>query len=149
MATDEFQLAPGGGIEVEQQIRWGDLDALGHVNNTIFFQFCESARIAYFAALGLERFKERPTDGPGIVTATLNFRQQLHYPGRVKISARTTRVGGKSYTLAYEIRDAATGTVAADGESVCVWVDYAAGRAMPLPAALVEAMAQIDQSRVD
>lgn len=141
--ADEFRRVRDGGIEVEQQIRWGDLDALGHVNNTIFFQFCESARIAYFTALGLDRFKERATDGPGIVTAGLNFRRQLHFPGRVVVSAKTTRVGEKSYTLAYVIRDATTREVAADGESVCVWVDYAAGRAMPLPAALVAAIHEL------
>ncbi|MBX3413452.1 MAG: acyl-CoA thioesterase [Pirellulales bacterium] len=142
---EEFRLVPAGGIEIEQQIRWGDLDALGHVNNTVYFQFCESARIAYFTAIGIERFKTRPTDGPGMVSGSLNFRRQLHYPGRVTVTARATRIGEKSYTLSYVIRDAASGEVAADGESACVWVDYAASKAMPLPAEMVARIREIEQ----
>lgn len=141
---DEYRIVPAGGIEIEQQIRWGDLDALGHVNNTVFFQFCESARIAYFHAIGLEQLKTQPTDGPGLVTGSLNFRRQLHYPGRVTVSARALRIGTKSYTLAYVIRDVESGEIAADGESVCVWVDYAAGRAMPLPDEMVARIREIE-----
>lgn len=146
---EEYRLAAEGGIEVEQQIRWGDLDALGHVNNTVFFQFCESARIAYFTAIGLERFQTKPTDGPGMVSGSLNFRRQLRYPGRVIVSARTTRIGTKSYTLAYVIRDVESGEVAADGESVCVWVDYAAGRAMALPEEMVARIREIEHMAVN
>lgn len=133
------------GISINQQIRWGDLDALGHVNNIIFFQFCESARIAYFDAIGLEQLKQRPTDGPGMVSGQLNFRRQLRYPGNVQVSAHVTKIGQRSFTLTYELRDAADAEIVADGDSVCVWVDYAAGRALPLPDELVAAIARIEQ----
>ena len=126
------------GVTIEQPIRWGDLDSLGHVNNIIFFQFCESARIAYFERIELDRFKRKATDGPGLVAAKLNFRRQLRYPGTVAVSANVTRIGGKAFTLSYAIRDVADGEIAADGDSVCVWVDYQAGRAMPLPEPLIE-----------
>lgn len=133
------------GVTVEQQIRWGDLDALGHVNNVVYFQFCESARIAYFEALELDRFKQRATDGPGMVSANLNFRRQLHYPGSVRVAAHVTRIGEKSYTLAYTITDLADGTLVADGDSVCVWVDYAAGKALPLPAEVIDRMIALEK----
>src|SRR3990172_11935298 len=82
-----------GGVTIEQEIRWGDMDALGHVNNIVYFQYCESARIAYFDAIGVDRYKERPEYGPGIVTASLNFRRQLRYPGKVRVTANATKVG--------------------------------------------------------
>lgn len=146
MSDTERTGRDGPGVTIEQQIRWGDLDALGHVNNIIFFQYCESARIAYFDAVGLDRFRQRPTDGPGMVTASLNFRRQLHYPGSVLVTANTTKVGSKSFTLSYVIRDQADNQVVADGESVCVWVDYAAGRAMPLDDALIAAIAELERN---
>jgi acyl-CoA thioester hydrolase len=132
------------GVALEIPLRWGDMDALGHVNNTVYFRFCESARIAYFEAIQLEDFKRKATDGPGLVAASLNFRRQMRYPGAVIIEAHTRRVGGKSFHLDYELRDAADGSVVADGSSVCVWVDYQASRALPLPAALKQKIADLE-----
>ena len=137
---------PASGVTIDQQIRWGDLDALGHVNNIVYFQYCESARIAYFDAMELDRFKRRSTDGPGMVSAQLSFRRQLHYPGQVRVTAHVTKIGRRSFTLAYEIRDVADDRVVADGDSVCVWVDYAAGRAMPLPDELVASIVHLEQN---
>lgn len=121
------------------------MDALGHVNNIIFFQYCESARIAYFDALDLSRFRRQSTDGPGMVAANLNFRRQLKYPGAVRVAAHATQVGERSFTLAYEIVDLADGVTAADGSSVCLWVDYAAGKALRLPDELVAAIAGLER----
>ena len=78
--------------------------------------------------------------------SNLNFRRQLHYPGDVEVTANATRIGTKSFTLAYAIRELSTGEVAADGESVCVWVDYEQARALPLPAALVDAICELEQN---
>ncbi|MBL9125305.1 MAG: acyl-CoA thioesterase [Planctomycetaceae bacterium] len=133
------------GVTVTCPIRWGDMDALGHVNNIIFFQYCESARIAYFDALEIGRFKRQPTDGPGMVAANLNFRRQLKYPGTVDVTAHTTQVGERSFTLAYTIVDRADGAVVADGTSVCLWVDYAAGKALRLPDDLVSQIARLEE----
>lgn len=133
------------GVRLAIPVRWGDMDAIGHVNNTTFFQYCESGRIAYFEALGLDALKRRPTDGPGLVAASLSFRRQVKYPATVDVEVHATKIGGRSFTLAYALRDAATGEVAADGESVCVWVDYAEGRAMPLPDALIDRIVAIER----
>jgi acyl-CoA thioester hydrolase len=137
---------PDTGISLVRDIRWGDMDALGHVNNTVYFQFCEDGRIAYFTALGVEKLKARPTDGPGMVQAGLNFRRQLKYPGAVRIETHCTAIGTRSFTLGYTIFDASDGAVAAEGTSVCVWVDYAAGKAMPLPAEFVRRIVEIEKN---
>ena len=143
-AADAARGGTSGGVAISLPIRWGDMDALGHVNNIIYFQYCESARIAYFERMGYERFRPTPRHGPGMVTASLNFRRQLHYPGTVTVRARVTRIGGKSFTLHYDVIDESDGQVVADGESVCVWVDYAQGRAEPLPRMLVDAIVEIE-----
>jgi acyl-CoA thioester hydrolase len=146
MAEPATASTTSAGISLERDIRWGDMDALGHVNNCVYFQFCEDGRIAYFEGLGLERLRTRPTDGPGMVQAGLNFRRQLKYPGTVRIETHCTAVGSKSFTLSYTIFDGADGAVSADGSSVCVWVDYAAGKAMPLPPEFVSRIVEIEQN---
>ncbi len=137
---------PAPGLTIEIPIRWGDMDAFGHVNNIVFFQYCESARIAYFDAIDIDQYKQKPTDNPALATANLNFRQQLRYPGTVAVTANATRIGKSSLTFAYTLRDKADGSVAADGDSVIVWVDYEKGAATPLPDALVNAIADREQN---
>lgn len=134
------------GVTLELPIRWGDMDALGHVNNTVYFTFCESARIAYFSAVDLESFAEKDTDGPGLVAANLNFRRQMKYPGAIAVTARASKIGTKSFNLDYEIRDLKDDVVVADGSSVCVWVDYAESKAKALPDALIQAICEIEQN---
>ena len=146
MTNSEDRSSPATGVTVELAIRWGDMDAIGHVNNTVFFQYCESARIAYFDTLQIERFQQQPTEGPVIVNANLNFRRQLHYPGTVAVAANVTKISTRSFVLSYTIRDLADEVTVADGDSVVVWVDYEAGKAMSVPQAMSEAIAELERN---
>ncbi|MEM9596121.1 MAG: thioesterase family protein [Acidobacteriota bacterium] len=125
-------------------VRWGDMDAFGHVNNARYFTYCESARIAYFDAIRLDELKAAPDHGPAVVSATCNFRRQVHYPDALDVGARTSRIGGKSFTLEYEIFRRGTDDRVADGSSVVVWVDYGAGKSLPLPDALLARLRDFD-----
>lgn len=133
------------GVTIEIPVRWGDMDALGHVNNTVLFRYCESARIAYFEAADFASFAERPTEGPGLVQADLSFKKQLKYPATVRVVARCTRIGNRSFTLTYELQNQADGSLVASGSSVAVWVDYAASAALPIPEAMKAAIAAIEE----
>jgi len=146
MTDDESKGSVTTGVTMRCDIRWGDMDALGHVNNIVYFQYCESARIAYFERLDYERLREHDRQGPGMVAANLNFRRQLTYPGAVDITAHVTSISRKSFSLAYEIHEVATGELAADGSSVCLWVDYARGKALPLPEKLVMGIVAIENN---
>jgi acyl-CoA thioester hydrolase len=124
-------------------VRWGDMDAYAHVNNAAYFTYCESARMGYFARIGLDDLRPQG-QGPAVVQATCNFRRQVHHPAALEVGARTSKIGGKSFTLEYLLRHRGEGTVVADGSSVVVWVDYDAGRALPLPEALVRHLVDLD-----
>lgn len=127
------------------EVRWGDMDAMGHVNNAAYFTYCESARIRYFEVVGLGTVDASSRYGPAVVTATCNFRAQVHYPASLEVAVRAVRLGTKSFELAYQIRrrDDSEETVA-DGSSVVVWVDYRAGRAAPVPADLADRIRTLD-----
>lgn len=126
------------------QVRWGDMDAFGHVNHAVFFTYCESARIAFFAAVDTDGLAAAAGPGqrlgPGLVSASLDFRRQVRYPADLDVGVRVGRIGGKSYTLDYGLFVAGDDEVVAEGTSVVVWVDYAArgglGEALALPDAL-------------
>lgn len=126
-------------------IRWGDMDAYGHVNNAQYFTYCESARIRYFDELDLEACRDDPRHGPAVVTATCNFRQQVHYPSQLEVCVRASHIGRKSFTLEYSLFRAGSDDVVADGSSVVVWVDYAVGKSIPLPAELEKRIRELDR----
>ncbi len=119
-------------------IRWGDMDSFGHVNNAVYFTFCESARIAYFDAVGVEAARVPPSHGPVLAQASLNFRSQVRYPASLEACARATRIGNRSFSLDYAIFDQSDQTIVAEGTSVIAWIDYAVGRSVPLPEVLIE-----------
>jgi acyl-CoA thioester hydrolase len=114
-------------------VRWGDMDAIGHVNNATYFTYSESARISYFNALKMWDCREHDRQGPALVSATLNFRQQVHYPAELDIGTRVSDIRSRSFTLVHEMYRRGTEELVADGSSVVAWVDYELNRAIPIP----------------
>ena len=103
-------------VHVTLPVQWGDLDALGHVNNTRYFTWFESARIALFERVGLANTGADLTVGPLLATTTCDFLRPLHYPDTVVVGARVSRMGNTSFTMEYAVeRTAEPGVVVARG----------------------------------
>lgn len=134
------------GVTIDIPVRWGDMDALGHVNNIVYFQYCESARIAYFDALDLDACRKKPGDGPGLVAANLNFRKQVRYPATLRVTTNVTAISRRSITFSFVLRDKADGSPVADGTSVAVWVDYELSQALAIPELLRNGIAHLEQN---
>jgi acyl-CoA thioester hydrolase len=113
-----------------QPIRWGDMDMLGHVNNTVFFRYCEQARIEWTYGLHPDGDAYAGT-GPVIVNASCTFLLPLVYPGDVEVRMYLGDPGRTSVGTYYEILK--NGTKYADGAAKMVWIDLATGRSVPLP----------------
>jgi acyl-CoA thioester hydrolase len=122
------------------QVRWGDVDSMGHVNNAKYFTYCESARMSYFAAIGMEAFRQGGRFGPALAATNLNFRRQVRYPADLAVWTRVAKLGRTSFTMEYEIVDAGTDERVADGAGVIVWVDYETGLPEPIPEGLQAAI---------
>jgi acyl-CoA thioester hydrolase len=116
-----------------QAIRWGDMDLLGHVNNTAYFRYFEQARIEWLYALQPAGGAFVGT-GPVIVNASCNFLLPLVYPGEFEVRMYLGEPGRTSVGSYYEIL--MSGSKYADGASKMVWIDLATGRSVPLPDAV-------------
>jgi acyl-CoA thioester hydrolase len=119
-------------------IRWGDMDAMGHVNNTVYFRYVETARIAWF-----EQLQAAPDPaglGPVIVNAHCSFLKQLKYPGEIEVRTSVGPPGRSSFEMTHEIRlvgpDGQPGAVHAEAGAKIVWVDFLAEKSVPLPEAI-------------
>jgi len=119
-------------------IRWGDMDAFGHVNNTNFFRYMEQARIEWLETLRLASVGDGGT-GPMIVNAQMTFLKQLQYPGEVVCHTLAGQPGRSSLETRFELRRADdVATLVAQGSAKVVGVDYASGRSTPMPDTLRE-----------
>ncbi len=113
-------------------IRWGDMDAMGHVNNTIYFRYMEIVRIEWLHSLG--GAPDPKGTGPVIVNAFCNFLKQLEYPGEILARhyvARPGRTSFETYITLERLDD--PGVIYASGGAKTVWVDFPAGKSVPLP----------------
>ena len=113
-----------------QAIRWGDMDAFGHVNNTVYFRYMEQARIDWLYAQA-KTIGYTGNGGPVIVNASCNFLAPLVYPGEVEIRMYLGPPGRSSIESFYELLVA--GEKFADGAAKIVWIDRVTGRSVPLP----------------
>lgn len=116
------------------EVRWGDMDEMGHVNNAVYFTYLESARIQLFSALGLGGPMTADRKGMSLAHAGCNFRAEVKYPSVLEIGTVVTKVGTASFHLAHVFLREGTDQLVADGNSVVVWTDYTRGKSEPLPA---------------
>ena len=112
-------------------LRWRDLDAFNHVNNSNFMTYLEEARIRWFESLDEEWVTERTA--PLLAAVQMNYRVPIPYPAEVIVELFADRVGSTSVTIGHTIASADGTTQYADGHVVMVWVDRASGRPTPLP----------------
>jgi acyl-CoA thioester hydrolase len=113
-------------------IRWGDMDAMGHVNNTIYFRYFEVVRLEWLFKVGA------PTDpnglGPVIVNAFCNFIRQLEFPGDVLAKHYVANPGRSSFDTFITLERCDTpGVIYAEGGSTTVWTAFKAQKSAPLP----------------
>ena len=101
-------------------IRWGDMDAMGHVNNTVYFRYMEQARIAWFESL-VPRADAWGAISIVIVNASCNFRRPINYPGTVEVGVFAGGPGGSSVQTFYELK--VEQQLYADGAATVVFVD--------------------------
>jgi acyl-CoA thioester hydrolase len=122
-------------FQFEIPLRWGDMDAMAHLNNVVYFRLMEEARIQWFQALG---FSTLPTGEAAILAhVSCDFVRAMVYPGTAVVRQSMTRLGNSSVELALTIeRSDEPGVLYAKGRSVIVWFDYQANKAMPWPAAV-------------
>jgi acyl-CoA thioester hydrolase len=129
---DTVPTAPPPLIRVPISVRWRDLDAFNHVNNSKFLSYLEEARLRWMITMpgmGLEDHI-----APVVAASNLNYRRPIGWPGEVIVELFVERLGNTSLTVGHRIVDAADGgAVYCDGHVVMVWIDREAGSAAPLP----------------
>lgn len=116
---------------LQMPLRWGDMDAYGHANNTVYFRFFEEARITWLASLGLGA--EGAPTGPIIIKTSATFLKELSHPATVEVRTYAGKAGNTSLDNWHTIVDAETGELYAEGYAKLVWFDRVARKSTSLP----------------
>ncbi|NQV23070.1 MAG: acyl-CoA thioesterase [Rhodopirellula sp.] len=111
-------------VIIQLPVQWGDQDALGHVNNVVFFRWWESSRIAYAERIDLLGTGRTGRFGTVLASMTCDFRKQVVYPDNVLIGARIGRVGNSSLHIQHRLVSEQLNAVAAEAVSVMVSFDF-------------------------
>jgi len=135
-------------LTVERDVNWGDMDSFLHVNNTVYFKWMETGRVAYAELLGMN---VKADDSVSIILAETKckFLLPVKYPDKVKIRSRTKQTGTSSWVLEHEIMSLSTSKVAAIGESVVVFYDYSKGSKTPIPPEIRAKISKIEDLELD
>ena len=113
-------------------LRWGDMDAMGHLNNTLYFRLLEEARIQWLSSLALPT--HGATQGPILAHIACDFLRPMMYPNTTRVIQTVTKLGRSSLNHACTIETLAEpGVIYAKSTSVIVWMDYVAGASCPWP----------------
>ncbi|EKD53627.1 MAG: Thioesterase superfamily protein [uncultured bacterium] len=118
---------------VEVEVRWGDMDAFGHVNNSVFLTYFEQARISWWQSITPPDISFTDT-GPVIINAYCVFLKAITYPETVNVKLWAGPPGRSSYENFYVISSQKEDSILyAEGSTKVVWVDRKLERSIPLP----------------
>jgi len=138
-------LLEGFAVTVTFPVAWGEMDALGHVNNIVYFRYFENGRAQYMTQIGFfDARADQPAVGPILASINCRFRYPLTYPDSVTVGVRVTTLGADRFTVQHRVVSQQANVIAAEGEGVVVSYDYRRGQKAPLPAAVREAILALD-----
>ncbi|MDO9359595.1 MAG: acyl-CoA thioesterase [Polaromonas sp.] len=119
-------------FETRLPIRWGDMDAMGHVNNASYFRYLETVRIDWMYSIGC--VPDPKGEGPVIVNAFCNFYKQLEYPGDVLVKMYASDPARTTFeTWGTMERVDQPDVIYAAGGATTIWVDFPSQKAATLP----------------
>jgi acyl-CoA thioester hydrolase len=116
------------------EVRYGDLDPQGHVNNARYLTYIEQARIAYVRELGLWDGKSFQDIGIILAEAHVSYKAAILWGQSIRVGVRISRLGNKSFDWSYIIEDSETGITHATATTIQVAYDYRATETIPIPA---------------
>jgi acyl-CoA thioester hydrolase len=118
-------------------MRWGDMDAMGHLNNAMYFRYFETVRIDWLLGIGAR--PDPKGEGFVIANAVCNFYKQLAFPASIVAKLYVSDVARTTFEtwITLELENEPDVIYAAGG-STTIWIDSVAKKAASLPEWMLE-----------
>jgi acyl-CoA thioester hydrolase len=131
-------------VVIQIPVAWGDMDAMQHVNNTVYFRYFESARVAYFEKLGLLGFMNETGVGVILASTGCRFRRPLTYPDTVTVGTRVASIKQDCLVVKHALYSQRLQKIAATGEGLIVPFDYREHKRIALPEELRRRIVELE-----
>jgi len=138
--------AEGYALALPVEVRFRDMDSMGHVNNAVFFTYFENARIAYWRAV--PAIHTRRALDYILARAECDFRSPATLEEELTCHIRVGSFGRSSFTFEYLLRETSTGRVVAEGRTVQVMYDYTARTTRPIDEDLKAAIRDFEKREI-
>ena len=131
-------------IVISLAVEWGDQDSFGHVNNTVYLKWCETARVVYLEQIEMWQLIKTEGVGPLLAAVSCDYRHPVTFPDTVQVGARVTKIGNSSFGMTHKVVSLAQNRVVAESDTVLVFVEYKHNRSLKVPDGLRKAMEQLE-----
>lgn len=118
---------------LSENTRWGDSDAMGHINNVLYARYYESARTSYFGDLLDMSFVNKMPTGVILADMKIAYLQQLHHPAEMQIGARVSRLGNSSMQFEAAVFVEGNDQAISTSRATLVWFDYGQNKTLKIP----------------
>jgi acyl-CoA thioester hydrolase len=133
-------------IIIEFPVAWGEMDAMNHVNNIVYFRYFESARIAYFEKMDMFSYITETGIGPILAATSCKFKIPLSYPDTVLIGAKVVSIEDDRFVMNHLVVSKKHQKVAAEGDAVIVTINYREGKKVTIPEVVKQRIIDIQKS---
>jgi acyl-CoA thioester hydrolase len=133
-------------VVIEFPVAWGEMDAMSHVNNIVYFRYFESARIAYFEKADMFSYMTETGIGPILATISCKFKIPLSYPDYVLIGAKVISIEEDRFIMNHVVVSKKHQKVAAEGDGVIVTFNYRQGTKVTVPEVVRQRILDIQKS---
>ena len=134
-------------VSLEMPVVWGDMDALQHVNNTVYFRYFETVRIEYLQRIVMMVLLASGKMMPVVAETSARYRRPVTFPDTLQVEARVSEVGEYGFSMSYQIISRQQAAVTTLGEARVVILDKSTGQKMALTPALKQQILQLEHSR--
>jgi acyl-CoA thioester hydrolase len=133
-------------VIVEIPVAWGEMDALRHVNNVVYFRYFENARVAYFEKVKFWDFMNHTGIGPILASTQCRYIVPLTFPDTVLVGARTSEIKADRFVMECSVASKRLQRIAAKGESLLVIYNYREKKKAPFPEELRRIITELEGS---
>lgn len=133
-------------IQMTIPVKWGDMDAFQHVNNTHYIRWFECVRIEYFMKIAPEQLTSNKGIGPILAHIDADYHFPVTFPDNVTAQTAISKVGHTSFTMEYLVTSQKHQRPAATGSGVIVMIDYQSGEKSPMQQSFIDKIQAVQGS---
>jgi len=132
----------------EMSLQWGDMDALGHINNIYFYRYFENVRVIYFDRMKTQMSPSNTT-GAIIASSSCKYIRPLFYPDTILVGVKVSEMLSDRFIMSYKIFSQTQNRTCAIGDTAVVGYDFESKKKIEIQDQWVQIINQIEQGPVD